>query len=879
VRTSESEQFDQLQLRLDYFNLLLKRVLIEYDPKLEKLYSSMVVQILKARGLQKLEQYTKIQQMIDIQPLSMITDLAKALTVFFHLANLAEELSRVQRINRLDSNSRLKGSGNTLGLAYLRLQKEFGRKHAERQLANLVFHPVLTAHPTEARRIVTTKTLKRVSDLLLLRENLVGLDLLDNERKLLAEVDLLFRTFPVAQKRPTPLQENEIVLNVFQDTLLDSSVSIYQRLEDFISYHQKTDLGLTRPQVVPFIRFGSWVGSDRDGNSSVNSKITEAVVKQNFDSVLNSYRDLLIQESDLLCLSAERSKLPSKILILYQSLQRELNIKSDPNRPFFQDLLRLLAKKVERSQDFSFRFRFHNAHELLQDLNLIQRALINVKAFRSAFGSLQHIIWRVRTFGFHLVELEIRQHSQVHRQAIKEISKRGLDLQFLSVQTRECLESFRSMLRIQSEYGSDALSRYIVSFTSSAQDIFDVLTLAKFALQEKFKLLKLDIVPLFETDCDLDQATKILDQCLANSVFEKRLAQQSRNLEVMLGYSDSSKAIGPVAATLKIHQTQANLAVWAKRRKINLTLFHGRGGALGRGGGPAHRAILAQPAGSIHNVFKITEQGESVNARYGNPSIAERHIEGVCASILLSNSKIQSQANQLATKKYRSLSDSLISVSRKVYQDLVGQGDFVEWFKAVTPLEEISVMPISSRPTKRDLSSNEFEDLRAIAWVFAWSQARINLAAWFGFGSACQQLAESTGSERELVSAYREWNFFTTLVDNIEMSVAKTDEFIAQMYMDLSAHANFGPTILTELNLTKEWLKILTASQYPLQTHPVLRAAIDIRGPYVDALSLIQVNALKKIRHLKSKNIRYQQLLTLIQCTVSGIAAGMQNTG
>jgi phosphoenolpyruvate carboxylase len=370
-----------------------------------------------------------------------------------------------------------------------------------------------------------------------------------------------------------------------------------------------------------------------------------------------------------------------------------------------------------------------------------------------------------------------------------------------------------------------------------------------------------------------------LEECLRSPFINKRVSAFKNRIEVMLGYSDSSKDIGPVAATFKIHEAQANLVEWAQDRKIDLVLFHGRGGALGRGGGPAQRAVLSQPKGSVRNHFKITEQGESIIARYGNPEIAIRHIESVCASVLLSSTKVIGERNQALFRKYGDLGTQLALDSETAYRELINGEGFSTWFTKVTPLEEIGLMPIGSRSIKRGLSVEAIQDLRAIPWVFSWSQARINLAAWYGFGSACEQFAKADNSPVQLVRAYKEWNFFTTLVDNIEMSIAKTDENIAQMYMNLAKSSDFSEQIFKEMKLTKKWLKKLTGNQFPLQSHPVLGEAIKVRGPYVDALSLIQVDALRKIRHLKSKSQRYSALLYLILCTVSGVAAGLQNTG
>ncbi|MDR2538486.1 MAG: phosphoenolpyruvate carboxylase [Bifidobacteriaceae bacterium] len=868
-----------LSEHLEYFAYLLNKVLQEYNPRLTKTFNDLVTLTMKARSTKTLEAYQKIQKLISVHSVAQITDLAKALTVYFHLSNLTEELNRIQRLKNYELTSKVRGVNNALGLAYLKLQKTQGKNKALAQLRQLVFHPVLTAHPTEARRVSTTNSIKRITNLILERSNLVGLSLIDNERKLLAEVDLLFRSSPIAPKKPTPAQENEVVLNIFDDTFFDSTVNVYQRLQNFIQSQQKSNIGYDAPQITPFIRLGSWIGSDRDGNPNVTSEVTYNVARQNYQHIVHKYVGELKELSDLLSFSASRRSAPAKVLTLFQTLQRELNSKTENREGIYQSIVLLMSQKLERTLDDDFQFGYRKAEDFLANLQLIQSALLELKDPRAAYGKICHLIWQVETFGFHMVELEVRQHSKVHAQAVSEINKYGLTSQKLSNQTREALEIFRTMLKIQQKYGPKSIGRYIVSFTTSARDIMNVINLATFALQKDFGLLKMDVVPLFETQADLDRATEILDECLASPYINKRVSGLKNRIEVMLGYSDSSKDIGPIAATLKIHHTQAELAKWAKARGIELILFHGRGGALGRGGGPAQRAVLAQPEGTVHNHFKITEQGESIMARYGNPEIAVRHIESVCASTLLSSTKSVEEHNRQLDQKYQELAEHLVTLSTETYRSMINQPGFPAWFTKVTPLEEIGLMPIGSRAIRRGLSVKEIEDLRAIPWVFSWSQARINLAAWYGFGSACEKFVKLYGTESQLMRSYKEWNFFTTLVDNIEMSLAKTDENIARLYMDLTKPSEFSQQIFHEMKLTKRWVKKLTQNSYPLQSHPVLGEAIKVRGPYVDALSLIQVNALKKIRHMKSKGQRYDELLYLILCTVSGVAAGLQNTG
>jgi phosphoenolpyruvate carboxylase len=495
------------------------------------------------------------------------------------------------------------------------------------------------------------------------------------------------------------------------------------------------------------------------------------------------------------------------------------------------------------------------------------------------------LIWEVQVFGFHLASLEVRQHSQVHREALEDIRKNGINSETLQPRTVEVLDTLRTIASIQQRYGVDACRRYIISFTQEVEHIEDVFELLNLAIPEPDNRPVIDVVPLFETMEDLNNAVAVLDKMIHVQPVVQRYQVNGYCQEVMLGYSDSSKDVGPVAATFALHTAQEQIATWAKANNIQLTLFHGRGGALGRGGGPAHRAVLAQPPGSVESVFKLTEQGETIMARYGNTELGIRHIETVAAATLLNSTPSVEVKNQEMDSKYSDLAQQLTDFSRQKFHKLVQSDDFASWFAIVTPLEELGMMPIGSRPAKRGLSTRSLEDLRAIPWVFAWSQARINLAAWYGFGGACQEFINSFEDAEDglciLQQAYKEWDLFTTLVDNIEMSIAKTDERIADLYLSLSDRDDLKAQVLDELSLTAKWVTQINCSSYPLARKKVLGQAIQIRGPYIDALSMLQFATLRSLRHRQDSFTpdEIEELKYLLLCTVSGISAGLQNTG
>ncbi|MGL5172943.1 MAG: phosphoenolpyruvate carboxylase, partial [Olsenella sp.] len=479
----------------------------------------------------------------------------------------------------------------------------------------------------------------------------------------------------------------------------------------------------------------------------------------------------------------------------------------------------------------------------------------------------------------HMVEMEFRQHSIVHARALADIREHGRwgERGELEPMTREVLDTFRAIGSIQRKNGVDAARRYIISFTQSAQNVADVYELARLAFAHEADVPVLDVIPLFEQVADLENAVATLNGIIALPDVQRRLAQTGRRLEVMLGYSDSSKDAGPTSATLVLHRAQEEIAQWAEENNIDLVLMHGRGGAVGRGGGPANRAVLSQPKGSVNCRFKLTEQGEVIFARYGDPTLARRHVESVAGATLLQSAPSVEWVNTETTDRYAELASALDAASRERYLDLLGTDGFPEWFSTVTPLTEIGLMPIGSRPAKRGLGATSLDDLRTIPWIFSWSQARVNLAAWYGLGTAC----EKVGDLELLRKAYAEWPLFTTFVDNIEMSLSKTDERIARLYLELGHRDDLTEKVLDEMTLTRRWVLDITGNAWPLEHRRVLGPVIRMRLPFVNVLSVEQAHALRELREGDGEltSEERDRLVYLILCTVSGVAAGLQNTG
>ena len=462
----------------------------------------------------------------------------------------------------------------------------------------------------------------------------------------------------------------------------------------------------------------------------------------------------------------------------------------------------------------------------------------------------------------------------------------------LSAPAEEVLATFRAVAWVQDRYGVDACRRYVVSFTRSAADIAAVHELARYAMAGGRPPV-LDVVPLFESAADLANAPDVLTGMLALPEVAERLAASGRELEAMLGYSDSAKELGPASATLRLFDTQARLAAWAAANGVRLTLFHGRGGALGRGGGPAGRAVLAQAPGSVNGSFKVTEQGEVIFARYGQRAIAKRHLEQVGSAVLLASSARIAERTAAAAETYSEVAARIDQAACAAFRRLVEADGFAGWFARISPLGEIGGLRIGSRPAKRGLRpadgpttgpvngaapAMDLADLRAIPWVFAWSQTRMNLPGWFGLGSGLAAVADADGPD-VLRRAYREWPLFRVLLENAEMSLAKTDRLIGARYLALGGREDLTEVVLAEYDLTRRLVLTVTGHDRLLANRHVLSRAVSLRDPYVDALSYLQLRALAALRDTDPQDDERERLERLLLLTVNGVAAGLQNTG
>ncbi|WP_121256248.1 phosphoenolpyruvate carboxylase [Nocardioides ferulae] len=824
-------------------------------------------------------------------PAPVLEKIARALTMHFHLVNLAEERHRMRSFLAGET-----GSGDP----WPTLQ---GEAFDPQALSRLSVHPVFTAHPTEARRRATTAALRRIAHQLNRYDDpLRGpAERQTALRRLHEELEVLWHTAALRRTRPTPLDEVRTAMAVFDDTLLRIVPRLYRSAELAAGGNEP---GVEPPTVPAFLQFGSWIGGDRDGNPNVTADITRQTLAIQADRALRALgiaidrvgRTLTLDAGSTPASRALRDAL-DRAAVVDPASAAAIAVNS-PHEPHRQLLLHAAAR-IEATRRGDLGLAYPGPAELERDLRLVQSSLAAAGARRAAYGELQHLIWQVETFGFHLAELEVRQHSAVHAAVLAELlaqvdgvadpeaAARDADLldrlavdgwpdtvEATSEVAREVLDTLRVIAWLQQRWGPRSCGRYIVSFSQTAADLVAVRALARIAVGDE--PIRLDVVPLFETGEDLDRCVETLGAWWPLRSTQRWLDETGRAVEVMVGYSDSSKDVGPVSATLRLYDAQARLTAWAARERAQLTLFHGRGGSLGRGGGPVHRAISAQPPGSVGLRFKVTEQGEVVLARYGDVVIGQRHLERVTSAVLRANTSDIEDRNAAAAERYAGLRARLDEAAHAAYRELVATPGFADVVALSSPLEELGELRLGSRPARRSgaTSGRDLADLRAIPWVFAWSQTRANVPGWFGLGSALAAVSDLD----ELREAARAWPLFGALLEVAEMSLAKSDRRLAREFLSLGGRPDVTERVLAEMDLSRKWLLAVLDQDELLERDPALHTRVTMRAPSVDALSVLQLRALREMRAAGTPEEQAPWRRVLLTA-VNGAAAGLQNTG
>ncbi|HXV62657.1 MAG TPA: phosphoenolpyruvate carboxylase [Vicinamibacteria bacterium] len=842
----------------------------------------------------------------------------RAFAVYFQLTNLAEQHHRIRRRRQYAQSETAPLQSGSLGELFTRLARDRVPARAVREvLERLSVNPVMTAHPTEATRRSLLEKHRRIADLLseLDRADLEPLAEARCQDALEREVESIWLTDELRRFKPTVLDEVASTLYFFDTVLFDAVPDLLAELRR--SARLMTNLEL--PQELAPLRFGSWVGGDRDGNPYVTADITWETLWRQRRLILTKYLSAIDDLGSKLSESLRHCPPEEELLTSLRRDSKHLPKVAErverihAEEPYRQKL-GYIRERVFRALEADHRVGYRTSDELLGDLALVRNSL-RANGARSA-EIVQRFIDQVATFGLHLASVDLRQSSDRHADAISEITRQlgsgtaygdmteaersawltaelqtprplvGRDAVW-SDATAETLGVFRVARRAIDELGEGAIGTYIVSMTHAVSDILVVLALAKEAglyqpeVGSRPLVASLRVAPLFETIDDLRGAPQILRDLIANPVYAPVLRAQGNLQEVMIGYSDSSKDGGILTSSWELYKVQEGLWNVARERGIELRLFHGRGGTVGRGGGPSHKAILAQPPGTVAGRIKITEQGEVISSKYGLPEIALRSMELQTSAVI--EASLPGRTRASPRSEWVEAMEALSVEAHRAYRALVHETrGFAEYFAQATPLEELQHLSIGSRPARRKKRSQDVADLRAIPWVFGWTQSRHLLPGWFGVGAALESFLSR--KPRRHLSLLREmnqdWHYFESTLSNIEMALAKADFQIARQYAGRLARRGLRSIftrIEEEYHRTCRALLRVTEQSRLLEKAPVLARSIEVRNPYVDPMSYLQVELLARYRRRGQK--AGDELLYAILLTINGIAAGMRNTG
>ncbi len=853
--------------------------------------------------------------------------LIRAFSVYFDLINLAEQQARVRAIRKRTLQLAPLPMGESVESALRDLhERGVGPRQVAHMLGRALVSPVFTAHPSEARRRTTLEKLMSIARHL---DRLEYHTLLPQEREaataaIAEEVEAFWLTDAVRDRRPLVLEEVRHGLEMVESSLLDVVPRVYRDLENalFRVYGEAAKEGELR--VPSFLRFGSWIGGDRDGHPHVTHTVTVEAMRMQQQTILRHYATRIGEFLHRLSHS-DRLFRPSAAFL--EGLRKDAallpNISDPADHEPYRAKCRFIAERLRRTLAFVAKVQpqwsaaelvlppgvYRGHTELLADLHAIADDLRANGAAFAAAGALQDLIRQVEVFGVHLLRLDIRQHATRHAKAMAEIlAWAGLAPRYLklspnerfdllvhelhqarplipthlpfSPETNEVIQTFRAIAAVLEQQCPEAIETYIISGAGEPAHMLEVLLFARearlFRPAEGVSLL--NIVPLFETLEPLRGGAVIIQRLLTLDIYRRHLQLRGNLQEVMIGYSDSNKESGALQSPWALYRAQRDLGETARRTGVAIQIFHGRGGAVGRGGGPANRAILSQPRGTVAGRLRLTEQGEMIADRYGHPAIAERHLGQILNAVLRTSFAAGDDSPEPTWER---ILDRLAASACRHYRALVYETpEFLTYFEQATPINEISQLKIGSRPARRG-AAHDIDQLRAIPWVFSWMQSRHTLPGWYGLGSAVEEyLAERGGDAADLQSMYQRWPFWKALVDNAQMILAKADLTIARLYADLVADAALGNAIYeriaAEHHRTAAVILVITGQRALLDDVPVLQKSIQRRNPYVDALSFVQLVLMRRLRATEEPG---EELAMAVLESINGIASGLKNTG
>jgi phosphoenolpyruvate carboxylase len=860
-----------------------------------------------------------------------IQEVARAFTVYFQLINVAEDHHRARVLRQRTRTKFPEPIQESIKAAISDLrQAGVDDGEMEELLARLHIEPVFTAHPTEAKRRTLISKLRRITDGLhrLDTQSLLPTEEERIKQELLSEITILWLTAQSRVSKPLVTDEVKTGLHYFETTIWDIVPEVYRQMEEAIG---DVYPAVTMPK--RFLTFGSWIGGDRDGNPNVTALVTAETLRLHrgmaitrhaktariLDRSLSLSQQLHAPHPDMLALLQEESAdfSPHVQFLAVQYPQEPYRLLAAALRADLDDANRDPVKSRLLENNNSPLSQIGSAADLLKPLERMDLSLRNGQTDQIADADLKDALIQANVFGLNVARLDIRQLSDDHDRALAEIFQKlevcpnYLELteeeraDLLTAQlaaevpdlgepgdyrepTAELLRLFRVISRAVELYGPELVGPYVISMTTHVDDVLAVLLLSKwhglcFASDNALPA----IAPLFETRQDLAAAPRVMEALFDHPSYRAHLEAQQMEQVVMIGYSDSNKDAGYLTAQWELYQAQDRLAACCRERGIRLVLFHGRGGTIARGGGPANRAILAQPPGSVDGRIRLTVQGEVINDRYFNPEVARRHLEQLINAVLIASTPKHRRDGSFKPA-WTDVMDELAATAFHSYRQFVYESPAVlQYWQEATPINELSGMRIGSRPARRQ-GHDLFASLRAIPWGFSWMQSRHNLPAWYGVGQALAAYVEGGGGSEErlltLQEMYRDWPFFRTMIDNVQLALGKADMGIARLYADLVQdeviREEVYSTIARAFEETVDCVLKVTGQQCILENESTLSRSIRLRNPYVDPLNFLQVRLLREIRELAEQQDEVDEsTLRALHITINGIAAGLKNTG